>query len=157
MDPRGQFCHNPACPARGQVGQGNMGVHSAAERRYVCHACGVTFAGTKGTPFYRLKKAEGLVETVLTPLCQGCPVQAVVAAFGPDERTAADWQARGGARCERVHAHLVQRGRVDLGHVQADELWVKVVGGKAWTWPWRWRCRRGCGRAAPSAHSATRR
>src|SRR5205807_855981 len=25
-----------------------------------------------------------------------------------------------------------QQGQVNLGHVQADELWVKVVGGKVW-------------------------
>jgi hypothetical protein len=114
------------------VGEGNIGVHSAVERRYLCHTCGATFAETKGTPFYRLKKGADLVETVLTLLSHGCPVQAVVAAFGLDERTVADWQARGGAHCERVHAHLVQRGGVDLGHVQADELWAKVVGGKLW-------------------------
>jgi transposase-like protein len=132
VDPQRQFCHNPECPARGRAGEGNIGVHSAAERRYVCHRCGKTFAETRGTPYYRLKKGEGLVTAVLTLLCHGCPVQAVVAAFGLDERTVADWQSRGGAHGERVHAHLVQPGRVDLGHVQADELWVKVVGGKVW-------------------------
>ena len=56
MDPRQQFCHNPGCPARGQVGQGNIGVHSQAERRYVCHTCGRTFAATTGTAFYRLRR-----------------------------------------------------------------------------------------------------
>jgi Transposase and inactivated derivatives len=55
MDPRQQFCHHPDCPARGQVGQGNIGVHSQAERRYVCHTCGRTFAATTGTAFYRLR------------------------------------------------------------------------------------------------------
>ena len=40
MDPRGQFCPNPECPARGRVGEGNIGVHSAVKRRYVCHTCG---------------------------------------------------------------------------------------------------------------------
>jgi transposase-like protein len=132
MDPRGQFCHNATCPARGRVGEGNIGVHSLAERRYICRGCGQTFAETKGTPFYGLKKGAGLVTVVLTLLSHGCPVQAVVAAFGLDERTVADWQARGGAHCERVHAHLVRQGRVDLGHVQADELWAKVVGAKVW-------------------------
>jgi transposase-like protein len=132
VDPQGQFCHNPECPAGGRAGEGNIGVHSLAERRYVCRVCGKTFAETKGTPFYRLKKGSDLVETVLTLLCHGCPVQAIVAAFGLDERTVAGWQSRGGAHCERVHAHLVQPGRVELGHVQADELWVKVVGGKVW-------------------------
>ena len=132
MDPRRQFCHNAECPARGRVGEGNIGVHSAAERRYICRACGRTFAATKGTPFYRLKKGADLVTLVLTLLCHGCPIQAVVAAFGLDERTVAEWQGRAGAHCERVHAHLVQQGGVDLGHVQADELWAKVVGGKVW-------------------------
>jgi hypothetical protein len=31
-----------------------------------------------------------------------------------------------------VHAQLVQQGRLDLGHVQADEVWVKRVGGRVW-------------------------
>jgi hypothetical protein len=34
---------------------------------------------------------------------------------------------------ERVHAHVVQQGQVDLQHVQADEMWVKMVGRRAWT------------------------
>ena len=37
MDPRRQFCHNAECPARGRAGEGNIGVHSEVERRYVCH------------------------------------------------------------------------------------------------------------------------
>jgi len=27
-----------------------------------------------------------------------------------------------------VHQHIVQQGQADLQHVQADELWVKLVG-----------------------------
>ncbi len=132
MDPSRQFCHNPACPARGQVGQGTIRVHSRREERYECTVCGVTFSATKGTPFYRLKKEKDLVLVVLTLLCHGCPVQAIVAAFGLDERTVAAWQARAGQHGQRVHEHLVQSGQVELGQVQADELWVKVVGGKVW-------------------------
>lgn len=132
MDPRGQFCHNPDCPARGQVGQGNIGVHSQAEQRYMCHTCGRTFAATTGTTFYRLRTAAELVTLVLTLLSHGCPPQAIVAAFGLDERTVAAWLARAGGHCQQVHAHLVQRGQVDLQHVQADELWVKLVGQRIW-------------------------
>jgi transposase-like protein len=132
VDPHRQFCHNPACPARGQVGQGTIRVHSRREERYECAVCGVTFSATKGTPFYRLKKEKDLVLVVLTLLCHGCPVQAIVAAFGLDERTVAAWQERAGQHCQRVHEHVVQSGQVELGHVQADELWVKVVGGKVW-------------------------
>ena len=108
MNPRSQFCHNPECPARGQVGPGNIGVHSQAEQRDRCKTCGHTFAATKGTPFYRLRTVPALVTIVLTLLCHGCPTQAMVAAFGVDERTVADWLARAGAHGQQVHQHLVQ-------------------------------------------------
>jgi transposase-like protein len=132
MDPQQQFCPNPACPARGQVGQGNIGVHSQGEQRYVCHQCGRPFAATTGTPFYRLRTPAETVTLVLTLLSHGCPPQAIVAAFGLDERTVAAWLARAGGHCQRVHAHLVQQGQVDLQHVQADELWVKLVSQRVW-------------------------
>src|SRR5919205_837753 len=132
MDPQRQFCHNDACPARGQVGHGNIRVHSRQEQRYRCQTCGCTFVSTLGTPFYRLRTAADVVTLVLTLLSHGCPPQAIVAAFGLDERTVAAWLGRAGAHCQRVHAHLVQRSQVDLQHVQADELWVKLVGQRVW-------------------------
>jgi hypothetical protein len=69
---------------------------------------------------------------VLTLLCHGCPTQAIVAAFGLDERTVARWFLEAGRHCQRVHEHLVEQGQLDLQHVQADELWVKQVGGEVW-------------------------
>src|SRR5205823_3102980 len=132
MDPRQQFCHNPGCRARGRRGQGNIGVHSQAEQRYVCHTCGRTFAATTGTAFYRLRTAADLVTVVLTLLSHACPPQAIVAAFALDERTVAAWLARAGTHCRQVQEHLVQSGEVDLQHVQADELWVKLVGQRVW-------------------------
>ena len=132
MDPRSQFCHNPECPDRGRVGQGNIGVFSQKERRYKCQTCGKTFAASKGTPFYRLRTAMDLVTLVATLLSHGCPIQAIVAAFGFDERTVADWQARAGLHCQRVHERLIEQGQVDLEHVQADEIWVKMVGKRVW-------------------------
>ena len=132
MDPQKQWCHNPDCPARGQVGQGNIRIHSSKEQRYRCWICRRTFAASKGTPFYRLRTAADLVTLVLTLLCHGCPLQAIVAAFGIDERTVRQWQARAGRHCQKTHAAIVQQGRVDLGHVQADELWVKLVAKRVW-------------------------
>jgi hypothetical protein len=73
-----------------------------------------------------------VVTLVLTLLCQGCPLQAIGAAFGFDGRTVRAWQARAGEHCQEVHEYLVQQGQVDLGHVQADELWVKLVGKCVW-------------------------
>jgi transposase-like protein len=132
MDPTTQFCHDPACPLRGQVEQGNIGVHSPRNRRLKCDRCKRTFGATKGTPFYRLRTAVDTVVVAVTLLAHGCPLQAIVAAFGVDERTVADWQARAGQHCQAVHEHLVVAGRVDVQHVQADELWVKLVGRRIW-------------------------
>ena len=125
MDPQGVFCPNPACPARGQANQGNIGMHSQKEQCFICKQCGQTFAARKGTPFYRLRECQEVVTVVVTLLAHGCPLQAIVAAFGLDERTVADWQRRAGQHCQRVHEHLVQQPR-DLGQVQADEIRVKV-------------------------------
>jgi transposase-like protein len=132
MDPSPQFCPNFYCLKRGAVGQGNIRVHSRKERRFRCTTCGTTFAATKNTPYYRLHKPVELVTVVLTLLTHGCPTQAVVAAFGLDERTVADWQQRAGRHAQRFHELHVGQGRVEAQHVQADELWVKMVGRKVW-------------------------
>ena len=131
MDPQQQFCHNLDCPARGQVGQGNIGVHSQAEQRYVCYTCRRTFAATTGTAFYRLRSGADQMTLVLTLLSHGCPPQAIVAAFGFDERTVTRWMARGGGQGRAVQEHLVEQPR-DLGQVQADEIRVKKQGGIVW-------------------------
>ena len=131
MDPQTVFCHNSACPARGQMGKGNIGVHSRKDCRYICHVCGKTFTESKGTVFYRLRTAKDVVVIVVTLLAHGCPIQAIVAAFGFDERTVVSWQERAGKHCEKVHQHLVERPR-DLGQVQADEIRVKKQGGIVW-------------------------
>lgn len=126
MDPHTQFCPKEHCVHRGLRGQGNIHVHSYAEGRYRCHTCRGTFGATTGTAFFRLRTPTRVVTTVLTLLAHGCPLQAIVAAFAVDERTVASWQERAGAQCQRVQTHLVQAGQVDLQHVQADEIYVKV-------------------------------
>ena len=130
MDPETQFCHNMDCSERGQVGQGTITIHSRKEGRYRCRCCGKTFAHTTATPFYRLKQTMDVVTLVLTLLSYGCPTQAIVAAFGLDERTVASWVQRSGQHAQQVHQHLLRQHSVDLGHVQADELWVKLVAGR---------------------------
>jgi hypothetical protein len=73
-----------------------------------------------------------LVTLVLTLLTHGCPRQAIVAAYGLDERTVADWEERAGRHAQRFHELHVQQGQVEAPHVQADELWVKMVARKVW-------------------------
>lgn len=131
MDPQSVFCPNRACPARGQVEKGNIGVHSLKERRYKCQVCQKTFAESTGTVFYRLRTSKETVVIVITLLAYGCPVQAIVAAFGMDERTVQGLQKRGGRHCQQLHEHLVEQPR-DLGQIQADEIRAKIQGGILW-------------------------
>jgi transposase-like protein len=131
MDPATVFCPNLECPARGQTGAGNIGIHSRQHRRFICTQCCKTFTATHGTVFYRLHTSADLVVLIVTLLAHGCPVQAIVAAFGFDERTVAAWGARAGRQGRAVHTHLVEQPR-DLGQVQADEIRVKRPGGLVW-------------------------
>ncbi len=131
MDPTTTFCPNVACPARGQTGQGNIGIHSCKDKRFICTECHKTFSATKGTAFYRLRTSAETVSLVVTLLAHGCPLQAIVVAFGYDERTVAGWVARAGAQGQAVQEHLVEQPR-DLGQVQADEIRVKKQGGIVW-------------------------
>jgi hypothetical protein len=68
------------------------------------------------------------VVLVVTLLAHGCPVQAIVAAFGVDERTLADWWARAGRQGQAVPEYGVEPPR-DLGQVPAEDLRVKQQGG----------------------------
>ena len=132
MNPHERWCHNRRCRAYGRPGEGHIVIHSQKERRYQCKSCGRTFTETKDTAFYRMHKPRWLVLAVVTLLAYGCPVQAIVAAFGIDERTVARWQRESGSQCRRVHEHLIEAGRVELLQVQADEIRVKAVGGVFW-------------------------
>src|SRR2546429_7317714 len=131
MDPATVFCPNRHCHARGQTGMGNIGIHSRKEQRFICHECQKTFSARKGTVFYRLRTSAETVVIVVTLLAHGCPPQAIVAAFGFDERTIAAWWARSGRHGQAVHEYLVEKPG-DLGQVKADELRVKKQGGIVW-------------------------
>jgi hypothetical protein len=62
---------------------------------------------------------------VITLFAYGCPLQAIVHAFGLDERTVAAWQKRAGVHCKRIHEEIVQQGKVKSQHIQADEIRAK--------------------------------
>jgi transposase-like protein len=61
---------------RGLIGQGNIGIHSHKERRYICHTCDKTFAATTGTPFYRRRYEAEFISQMVSLLAHGCPPQA---------------------------------------------------------------------------------
>jgi len=132
MNPKEQFCSNWACCNRGKVGAGNITIHSRKEERYRCKTCKKTFSATTGTALYGLKKEASLVILVVTLLVWGCPVQAIVVAFGLDERTVRAWLARAGEQGQQVHQQMVQQGQLEGTHIQVDEIRVKMVKGIQW-------------------------
>jgi hypothetical protein len=79
-----------------------------------------------------LKQPIDLVLLVLTLLAYGCPTGALVAAFGLSERTIASWQRKAGQHAKQVQERLVCQGTVDVGQVQADELYTKTQAGPLW-------------------------
>jgi hypothetical protein len=68
MDPTTTCCPNVACPARGHIGPGTMGIQAWKERRCLCTPCRKTCSATTGTAFSRLRTTA---ETVV--LCAGRP------------------------------------------------------------------------------------
>jgi transposase-like protein len=95
-------CPHLACPARGPTGQGNIGIHSRQEKRFICTQCHQTCTTTTGTAFYRLRTSTETVPRVVTLMAHGCPLQAIVVAFGVDERTVAAWWQRAGGQGQAV-------------------------------------------------------
>jgi hypothetical protein len=68
---------------------------------------------------------------VITLVAHGCPLAAIVVAFGLHWRTVQRWVDSAGAHAQAVHEHLVEQPRA-LGQVQADELRIKTQTGVVW-------------------------
>lgn len=127
-----QFCPNAMCSARGTIGQGNITIHGRKRQRYHCRICGRTFSARRGTMWEGLRKPTEMIVIVVTLLAYGCPLQAIVHAYGLDERTVASWRDRAGTHCQGVHQALIEQGKLDLIQVQADEIRVKGRSMIAW-------------------------
>ena len=132
MNPQEQFCPNVRCHASGHEGGSNIVIHSQQERRYKCKCCGKTYSERHGTSLYRVKKASDLFVLVVTLLSHGCPVPAIVIAFGLDERTVKSWLHKAGTHAQQVHQAMMSQQQLDLQQVQADEIRVKMQGKVLW-------------------------
>jgi transposase-like protein len=126
MNPQPLFCANDACSSRGLQGAGNICVLDSLRQRWRCTTCKKTFRATQGTLFHGKKYPPETLVVVLTLLSLGCPLQAIVVAFHIDERTIRRWQKQAGAHCEQFHEEHVTKHPMDLGQVQADEMYVKL-------------------------------
>src|SRR6266511_6063784 len=119
------------CPARGQIGEGNIGIHSQKRHRYACSVCKTTFSARAGTIFFRRRTDEQTITRVVTLVSHGCPVPAIEVAFELQAQTVREWVEAAGAHAEAVHHTEVVQPR-DLHQVQADEIHVKTQAGVLW-------------------------
>jgi hypothetical protein len=105
-----------------------MGIHWRQDRRFICKHCRKTFTSPHGTVFYRLRPSADLVVLLVPLLAHGGSVQALVAAFGLEERTVAAWGARAGQQGQAGYPPLGEPPH-DRGQRQADAIRVKRPGG----------------------------
>jgi transposase-like protein len=131
IDPQSTFCPNIDCPARGQLGEGNIRIHCQKRQRYRCTVCKKTFSARSGTIFFRRRTDEQLITRLVTLVSHGCPIPAIEAAFELQAQTVREWIDAAGTHAEALHHSVVVQPR-DLHHVQADEVHVKTQAGVLW-------------------------
>ena len=136
MDASKQFCPNLACSARGKTGEGNIRMHDRKRQRYRYTTCKQTFSARRGTMLEGLRKPTELIVVVVTLIAYGCPIQAIVHAFGVDERTVASWRDRAGLHCQQVHQALVPQGQhallqASLGGTMLNTAFIERFNGSA--------------------------
>jgi transposase-like protein len=126
----GAFCPNEACADYGCVQaaqQTNIikyGTTQAGRQRYHCKTCGLTFAATKGTLFYRRRTAEHEILTALALLAEGSRISSVSRTSGHKEDTLLAWLRDAAQQVEAVEAVLLADYHVSRG--QLDGLWAYV-------------------------------
>lgn len=131
IDPQTTFCPNMACCARGQIGEGNIRIHSQKRARYRCTVCNKTFSARVGTLFFRRRTAEQTITQVVTLVSHGCPLPAIEVAFELQAQTVRAWVDAAGTQAEAFHHAEVVRPR-DVVQVQADEIHVTTQAGVVW-------------------------
>lgn len=118
------------CPNCGE--QEQIWIHSQKERRFKCCKCKRTFAESRGTMLFNTKYPNWVILLVLALLSGGCPIQAIVFAFGIHEKTVAKWQLAAGQHAKKVQAEKVCCGQLASEQFQSDEIWVKTQYGAMW-------------------------
>ena len=126
----GAFCPNSACADYGQV-QGaqhstiiRYGLTKAGRQRYHCNTCGLTFAETKGTLFYRRRVAERDILEALAQLAEGARISSVSRTTGHKEDTILAWLREAAQQVEAIEGVLLADYHISRG--QLDGLWAYV-------------------------------
>lgn len=116
-----QYCDTAGCCYYGQVGAGNLGVHSFAKARVYCKGCKSKFSVRKGTMFFGLRTDINKIARVLGLLASGMGVNAVCRENDVTADSLRDWIVLAATHVSEFSAVLEQNMHLD--QVQIDEFW----------------------------------
>jgi transposase-like protein/IS1 family transposase len=121
-----RFCPNRKCKLYGTSNAGNIGpsgsysTKKGRRQRYACRACGKTFCGTNGTPYYRLRKSRNAFDEVCRLSVEGLNIAAISRAKRLSWNTVADWLKKAAHAAGQFNGYML-RG-FELIEPQADEI-----------------------------------
>ena len=107
IDPPTTFRPNIDCPARGQLGDGNIRIHRHQRQRYRCMVCKHTCSSRRGTICFRRRTDDQRITQVVPLVSHGCPMPAIEVAFERHAQTVREWSEAAGALAEAVHRSIV--------------------------------------------------
>ena len=138
----GQACPKPKCHYYRIT---DMSIHALVSngvkvgkwetiRQWKCQACGACFTSRLNTPLYCLKTATVRVSEVMTAFGEGVDASAASRIFKHHPDTVNRWLQRSGVHSEVLHSRSFRD--IIAGHLQLDELTVKVktAGERVWLW-----------------------
>lgn len=124
MEPRRQWCDNPACSDFGKIGTANIRVHSYVEQRYICTTCQQTFNADRGTFFETLHTERSTIVDILSMLVERNSLRAVERLRHHPHNAILHWIDLAGQHAAAVSAALVCN--LHITQAQVDELWTFV-------------------------------
>jgi transposase-like protein len=125
--PPGSFCFNPACPEYAQLGRGNItlyGKTGGGVQRFICRGCKKTFSATRGTPFYGVRKPEGML-LALRMVAERMSLAGISRVLKVKEESILAWLEKAAAHVEQIEALLQQTYQTE--RAQLDALWTFVA------------------------------
>ena len=119
------YCLNPACPAAGQPGVGNIRLRkwyetrSGPRRLLRCATCGREFSELKGTALWNLKLPHEQVESIVEHVTRGNSFKETSELTHTHRATVSRLASVAGEHATRVHDHYAQD--LHVTSLEADE------------------------------------
>jgi transposase-like protein len=126
----GAFCPNGECTDYGRVQsdqQTNIirfGLTKAGRQRYHCNTCGLTFAQTKGTLFYRRRTTESEILEALAQIAEGSRISSVSRTTGHKEDTILAWLRAAARQVEAIEGVLMADYHLSRGQLDGEKTTI---------------------------------